>query len=380
MLEYARDLLIASCQTNFLAIVAWQSTVWLGLGLIAGRVLRRQAAKAHCVLVLATAAAVATPLLTLSVRQMDWGALPAPQSDRLNSLLSPATAIATGAVHSEESSPAQVPAVMPERMESRPASARRVPPIARPVDIRPLPVAGMWVERARAFLPDAIVGCWMLVSLALALRLVHSIRLGQRTAGAAHDETCPELVAALRAAAEVLGLKRSPHVCVSRSTRCAMIWCWGSQPLLLLPESAAETCGVNWRSVFCHELAHLARRDHWSALWAEVLVIALPWQPLAWRSRRRLAFLREQACDDWVLAAGGEAVDYAESLLQLVPQGRRFMRWQPSRMPRPSNSGSNTCSRACTSRRRSDAAGSRRPPWFRWPRRPGLPSLNSGPP
>ena len=73
MLEYARDLLIASCQTNFLAIVAWQSTVWLGLGLIAGRVLRRQAAKAHCVLVLATAAAVATPLLTLSVRQMDWG-------------------------------------------------------------------------------------------------------------------------------------------------------------------------------------------------------------------------------------------------------------------------------------------------------------------
>jgi protocatechuate 3,4-dioxygenase beta subunit len=46
----------------------------------------------------------------------------------------------------------------------------------------------------------------------------------------------------------------------------------------------------------------------------------LPWQPLAWRSRRRLAYLREQACDDWVLAAGGEAIDYAESLLQLVPQ------------------------------------------------------------
>ncbi|HEX4072499.1 MAG TPA: hypothetical protein VHX68_15065, partial [Planctomycetaceae bacterium] len=54
--------------------------------------------------------------------------------------------------------------------------------------------------------------------------------------------------------------------------------------------------------------------------WAEVLVIALPWQPLAWRSRSRLAFLREQACDDWVLAAGGRPVDYAESLLQLIPQ------------------------------------------------------------
>ena len=86
-----------------------------------------------------------------------------------------------------------------------------------------------------------------------------------------------------------------------------MIWCWGTRPAAIVPESAAQSGGVNWRSVFCHELAHLVRRDHWSALWAEVLVIALPWQPLAWRSRRRLAFLREQSCDDWVLAAGGEA-------------------------------------------------------------------------
>jgi beta-lactamase regulating signal transducer with metallopeptidase domain len=319
MFESARDFLIVSPRTSFLATVAWQSTVWLALGLIAGRVLRRQAAKAHCVLVMATAAAVVAPLVTLSVRQMDWGVLPAPQSDRLNSLLSPATAIATAAPHSEESSPAQIPAVMPERMESRAASASPVSPIAAPAESRPVPVTGLWVERARAFLPDAIVGCWMLVSLALVLRLVYSIRLGQRMAGAAHDETCPELAAALEAAADMLGLKRRPRLCVSQSTRCPMIWCWGS-PALLVPESAAETPGVNWRSVFCHELAHLVRRDHWSALWAEVLVIALPWQPLAWRARRRLAFLREQACDDWALAAGGEAIDYAESLLRLVPQ------------------------------------------------------------
>ena len=99
-----------------------------------------------------------------------------------------------------------------------------------------------------------------------------------------------------------------------------MIWCWGSRPVLLLPESAEKVGNLHWRSIFCHELCHLVRRDHWSALWLELLVIALPWQPLAWRSRRRLAFLREQACDDWVLAVGGEATDYAESLLQLVPQ------------------------------------------------------------
>lgn len=90
--------------------------------------------------------------------------------------------------------------------------------------------------------------------------------------------------------------------------------------MVLLPTSAAEQPLILWRSVFCHELAHLVRRDHWSALWAELLIIIVPWQPLAWRARQRLAFLREQACDDWVLSVGGEPTDYAESLLQLVPQ------------------------------------------------------------
>src|SRR5262249_1996803 len=73
-------------------------------------------------------------------------------------------------------------------------------------------------------------------------------------------------------------------------------------------------------SIFCHELAHWVRRDHLSALWTDLFVIILPWQPLAWLSRRRLSTFREQACDDWVLASTREATDYAESLVNLVPQ------------------------------------------------------------
>ena len=55
---------------------------------------------------------------------------------------------------------------------------------------------------------------------------------------------------------------------------------------------------------------------------AEVLACALPWQPLAWWARHRLGQLSELACDDWVLATGLSATDYAESLLNLVPQRR----------------------------------------------------------
>ncbi len=64
------------------------------------------------------------------------------------------------------------------------------------------------------------------------------------------------------------------------------------------------------------------RNDHWSGLFAEVLVVLLPWNPLAWWARHRLAELSELACDDWALAAGVAADDYAESLLGLTPQRR----------------------------------------------------------
>ena len=48
----------------------------------------------------------------------------------------------------------------------------------------------------------------------------------------------------------------------------------------------------------------------------------MPWHPLAWLARHRLNQLSELACDDWALAAGVAAEDYAESLLGLVPQRR----------------------------------------------------------
>lgn len=75
-----------------------------------------------------------------------------------------------------------------------------------------------------------------------------------------------------------------------------------------------------WVGIFSHELAHCQRRDHRASLLAELLVILMPWNPLAWRMKRRLGYLAERTCDDWVLHAGQPAADYAETLLQLVPQ------------------------------------------------------------
>ena len=54
--------------------------------------------------------------------------------------------------------------------------------------------------------------------------------------------------------------------------------------MLLLPEGP-DDAGIDWDGVFCHELAHWSRRDHLSTLAGEILVCALPWNPLAWWSR-----------------------------------------------------------------------------------------------
>jgi hypothetical protein len=56
--------------------LVWQSTVWLTIGLVAARVWRRRAGRAHLLLTLASWAAVISPLLTLVVQRMEWGFLP----------------------------------------------------------------------------------------------------------------------------------------------------------------------------------------------------------------------------------------------------------------------------------------------------------------
>ena len=108
----------------------------------------------------------------------------------------------------------------------------------------------------------------------------------------------------------------------SARLRCPVIWCWGRRPKLIVPEAAAGDVAIDWVAVLSHELAHWVRRDHLAALAGEVFTCVLPWHPLAWWAKGRMGQVAELACDDWVLASGQAAADYAETLLGLVPQGR----------------------------------------------------------
>ena len=77
---------------------------------------------------------------------------------------------------------------------------------------------------------------------------------------------------------------------------CAVrpVWCWAKQPILLVPARVREEeRTIDWVAIFCHELAHWRRLDHLASLAGELLVCVLPWNPLAWLARTRLAQFAE---------------------------------------------------------------------------------------
>ncbi len=313
-------------------IVAWQSTLWLTIGLVAGRIWRRRAGRAHALLLLTTFAAIVTPAPTLFVSRMQWGALPGRvgvqpavvgnESDTVVDArpVTAQTAPTTARVDAAMEGPSQTP-------EIPLGGGRQLDPVrpstkfhgsASPSKaITPVPAWRPWILRSL----QATVAVWIAASALLTVRLFGSLAAAARMVRQSKSHTDHQLLIALREAANALGVGSSPQLQISTAIRSPMIWCWGMSPAVLLPESDVGQSRILWRSIFCHELAHLVRHDHWSALWAEVVVVLIPWQPLSWRARRRLAFLREQACDDWVLSSSSvAAADYAESLLQLVAQ------------------------------------------------------------
>ena len=100
-----------------------------------------------------------------------------------------------------------------------------------------------------------------------------------------------------------------------------VVWCLG-RPTLLWPADLGDQSDACIDGLIVHELAHIARRDHFVG-WIELVAgVAWWWNPLFWSVRRALREQAELACDAWVISAlpnGRRA--YAESLLALSSLG-----------------------------------------------------------
>lgn len=291
-------------ETPLWMLLVAQSTGSIAAGLAASYALKRHPARAHQMLLIALATSVFMPTAYLLVRHFELGMLPAEVS-------------------------------MAPSSDTSPAALAETPPIESPlaftdVDLavteaipeEPLPVAP--AGPARTALPWSFILAtgWAAVSTALLGRILLQFALGLRLLRASAPLETPSVLGALQTAKARLRIRRPVLIACHSTVRSPVIWCWSRTPVLLVQRLDEDTPAGDWVGVFCHELAHLKRGDHLSGVFAEILAAAIPWHPLSWWARGRLARLSEEACDDWVLLGGQTPLDYAETLLHLSPQRR----------------------------------------------------------
>ena len=284
-----------------------QSMICIALGVLASFILRHRAARAHQALLLGVLAAVILPLMSFTVKHYQWGLLTA----------QPVTAQATAAQPHVDMLPIQINYQFP------------LPP---PVENTAYELAAVeeHVSSSVVTAPTTpfpwksfLLWTWIAAGLILLSRLIVTFILGARLAAKAQKLTCPQIEKAVQLAKQKLRLFRTIELKAADSVASPVIWSWARRPILLVPgDTEYFDDSIDWTSVFCHELAHCKRRDHLTGLVAELVLCVLPWNPLMWWAKSRLVALSEQACDDWVVAAGQSGPDYANSLLDLVPHAQ----------------------------------------------------------
>jgi hypothetical protein len=95
-------------------------------------------------------------------------------------------------------------------------------------------------------------------------------------------------------------------------------------PVIVLPASLPEQLtDVELEHVLLHEEAHIARRDQWANLLARIIGVVFGLHPVAALALHHIERERERACDDWVVAATGDAKPYAASLTRVFELTRR---------------------------------------------------------
>jgi beta-lactamase regulating signal transducer with metallopeptidase domain/DUF4097 and DUF4098 domain-containing protein YvlB len=115
----------------------------------------------------------------------------------------------------------------------------------------------------------------------------------------------------------LVNAKRSVHIAYSAAVGAPVTWGW-LRPVVLLPADAVSWPIERRRSALMHELAHVARRDSLTQLFASLACAVFWFHPLMWLAVRRLRRESEHASDDRVLSSGIVGPDYASHLLAVA--------------------------------------------------------------
>ncbi|HEY7088930.1 MAG TPA: M56 family metallopeptidase [Tepidisphaeraceae bacterium] len=224
--------------------------------------------------------------------------------------------------------PAVAPiADLPPVITPRSASASVLPDDFNPTAPLPPPTAPRHTDFSLPSPPLIVAGLWLTGSCAwIVLLLIRVKRFRRLMLSASPAEQA--LQSQVEKLCGEIGLRRVPQTLLLSATVSPMLWVAGGRAKLLLPgRLIGQLNEQQVRSLIMHELAHLARRDHWCRIIEMLATGVYWWHPLLWWARRRMREAEELCCDAWVVWAMPEARrSYADALvdtLDLLAGSRR---------------------------------------------------------
>ncbi len=163
----------------------------------------------------------------------------------------------------------------------------------------------------------AIEGLWVLASLLSLARLFASGRQMRTLWRSSTPVPFHELDAELQSVV-VRGGSRPVEVRLSDAIDAPSVLGF-FRPAVIVPHSLwSELAPSELKQIILHEMAHLDRGDDWTNLLQKLLRAVCPLNPALFWAERHLSLEREQACDDAVLDAAGNARAYATCLTKLA--------------------------------------------------------------
>jgi len=283
---------------------AWQFTLIALVALLLVQAARRcSAASRYWMLLLAFAAMVASPVVTLLVISVDEFVIPVDES------------IAAVAATAGQIGPA-MNAALPEPVGNM-----------RPItggDARELPTtttsALSWqsaVDRAVRPWLSVIVGIWCLGVLAFAWRPLLSWHTVRRLRSVGVSPVPADVAAMLRRTADRLRVRQAVQILQSTLTRVPVVIGY-LRPVILLPVSVISGVPTSQlEAILAHELAHVRRHDFLVNLLQTLVETLFFYHPAVWWLSHRIRVERENCCDDLAVAALGSRVEYGRALLAL---------------------------------------------------------------
>ncbi len=282
-----------------------QLTTLLFCSLLAAWLIKRSACRAHFVLVASLILVFLLPFFTLVVATNDLGvfaAKPRPLGYSQQALAGVPDLDSVMAWQPLESRPYD-----PVLFESNFAAA------TTPTTNENTRGQWSWPTWSRS-----LIVIWIALSLLFSWKMFVGVLKSKRILSSGRPVSDPVLLEQFEQARHDLSIAKSVGLESSDQIGCPMIWCW-KRPRLMIPHDYWKKQSTDWRGVFCHELAHLKRRDNLWDLLSQFVRCVLPWHPFVYALDRWMKQLSERACDNWAIHTGSQPDQFAESILNFVP-------------------------------------------------------------